>query len=122
MPTHFDSVNDYINSFDPTVSARLSEMRRLIKKLLPHAEERISYNIPGYFNDGALIVYFSGAKNHTGMYPGRTHSKAYNQLAAKYASGKSTARFPHNEPLPVDVITKFIKVRLQEVADQKKGY
>lgn len=113
--THFESVNAYINSFEGQTKERLSEMRNLVKDILPDSKERISYNIPAYFIDGKLIVYFAGYANHIGMYPGRTNSKAYNDLAEKYAHGKSTARFAHNEPLPKAIIKKFIKLRLAEV-------
>lgn len=111
---HFKTVDEYIKSFDGITKERLEEMRALVKKQLPGAEERISYDIPAYFVDKKLIVYFAGYKQHIGMYPGRSISEAYNKLAAKYASGKSTARFPHSEPLPTDIIKKFIKLRLEE--------
>ena len=113
--THFVSVDEYIASFDGQTKQRLVEMRKIISDQIPKAEERISYNIPSYFIDGKHLIYFAGYKNHIGMYPGRTNSKAYNELAAKYAHGKSTAQFPHTEPLPKDVIKKFIQVRLKEI-------
>jgi uncharacterized protein YdhG (YjbR/CyaY superfamily) len=114
--TRFKTVDEYIASFDGITKERLLEMRALIKKLLPSAEERISYNIPAYFVDKKLIIYFAGFKNHIGMYPGRTKSDAYNKLAAEYAHGKSTAQFPHTAALPVQIITDFVKVRLAETS------
>lgn len=110
----FASVDEYIASFDGITKDRLVAMRALVKAAIPNAEERISYNIPAYFVDGTLIIYFAGFKNHIGMYPGRTQSEAYNKLAAQYAHGKSTAQFPHSEELPKKVIQEFITVRLQE--------
>jgi uncharacterized protein YdhG (YjbR/CyaY superfamily) len=112
--TQFESVDAYIDSFDGQTKERLNEMRTHVKAILPDSVERISYNIPAYFVDNKLVIYFAGFSNHIGMYPGRTKSKAYNKLAAKYAHGKSTARFPHSEPLPKDIIEKFIEVRLTE--------
>ena len=112
---HFKTADEYIASFGEPVRQRLQEMRAIIQEGLPKAEERISYNIPAYFMDGHLIIYFAGYKNHVGMYPGRTNSNAYNQLAAQYAHGKSTARFLNSEPLPKDIIKKFIAVRLAEL-------
>lgn len=111
---HFDSVDEYIENFEGLSKERLIEMRNLVQRQLPGAEERISYNIPAYFIDKKLIVYFAGFRNHIGMYPGRTSSDAYNSLAKKYAHGKSAARFLHSEPLPKSIIEKFIQVRLRE--------
>lgn len=113
---HFKSVDEYIKSFDDLAKERLLEMRRIVREQLPIAEERLSYSMPAYFIDRKLIIYFAGFKNHISMYPGRTNSDAYNQLAAKYAYGKSTARFLNSEPLPKKVITEFIKVRLKEIS------
>lgn len=115
MPAHYTSIDDYMDSFDGKTRERLEEMRKLVRAELPDAEERISYNIPAYFVGGKLIIYFAGFKQHIGVYPGRTESEAYNKLAEQYASGASTARFPHSEPLPVDVIKNYIQVRLSEV-------
>lgn len=111
----FQSVDEYIQSFEGVSRERLEQMRRLMKHALPFADEVISYNIPAYKVGNQLIVYFAGYPNHLGMYPGRTNSAAYNALASQYAHGKSTARFVHTEPLPETVIATFIKTRLQEL-------
>lgn len=116
MKTTPASVDDYVAMFDGLPYDRLVAMRALVKSLLPTAVEKISYGIPAYFVDGALIIYFAGYKQHIGMYPGRTSSEAYNKLAEQYAHGKSTARFLHSEPLPKDVIKAFIKTRLKEAS------
>lgn len=112
---HFTSVDEYLNSFTGIARERLQEMRHVVRQQLPNAQERISYNIPAYFMHNTLVIYFAGYKNHIGMYPGRTNSAAYNTLAAKYAHGKSTAQFPHTEPLPTKLIGKFIYTRLKEL-------
>jgi len=113
--THFKSVDEYVESFDGRAKERLLEMRQIIRTQLPNATERISYNIPAYFINGKLIIYFAAYKNHIGMYPGRTNSSAYNTIAARYAYGKSTVRFLHIEQLPKKLIQQFIKTRLKEV-------
>jgi uncharacterized protein YdhG (YjbR/CyaY superfamily) len=113
--THFKSVDEYIESFNGLAKERLLEMRRIVREQLPTTTERLSYSMPAYFIDKKLIIYFAGFKNHIGMYPGRTNSDAYNQLAAKYAYGKSTARFLYSEALPKKIIAEFIQIRLKEV-------
>ncbi len=113
--SNFKTVDEYVASLDGVTKKRLIELRTFIRSLLPGAEERISYGIPAYFVDGKMICYISGYKHHAALYPGRTNSEAYNQLAAKYAHGKSTARFSNDEPLPKDIIERFIETRLKEV-------
>lgn len=116
MATEFQSVDDYIESFNGDIKARLIEIRYLVRALLPKAEERISYNMPAYFLENKLVVYFAGFKNHIGMYPGRTLSEEYNALAAPYAHGKSTTRFAVDQPVPKEIIQAFIATRLSELA------
>lgn len=111
----FASIDEYIESFSGQTKDRLMEMRQIVRELLPDAQERISYNMPSYLVDAKIIVYFAGFKDHIGMYPGKTQNDAYNDLAAQYASGKSTARFPNNEPLPKNIIAAYIQVRLAEL-------
>jgi uncharacterized protein YdhG (YjbR/CyaY superfamily) len=112
---HFSTVDEYLDSFNGVTKERLEEMRKIVKSQLPKAKERISYNIPAYFLNNKLIIYFAGFNDHISMYPGRTNSSAYNNLAKKYASGKSTARFLHTEKLPKQIIDEFIAVRLKEL-------
>lgn len=120
--THFTSVDEYIASFDGIAKERLNEIRSIVREALPDADEKISYNIPAYFLGGKMVIYYAGYAAHIGMYPGRTKSEAYNQLAEKYAHGKSTARFVHTEPLPRSVIKKFIQVRREEASSTDKKY
>lgn len=110
----FETVDQYMQSFEGQPKERLEEIRALVKTLLPGATEKISYNIPAYFVGGKLIIYFAGYEKHIGVYPGKTKSAAYNRLAEKYAHGKSTARFPHDQPLPKDIIKQFIAQRIKE--------
>jgi uncharacterized protein YdhG (YjbR/CyaY superfamily) len=111
----FKSVDEYINSFDNITAKRLEHVRSIIKNSLPEPEERISYNIPAYFVDKKMMVYFAGFKNHIGMYPMAQAIEANREVAAKYAHGKSTARFVHSEDLPEEVITQLLQTRLKQV-------
>lgn len=116
MATDFQSVDEYIDSFSGDTKARLIEIRYLVRALLPKADERISYNMPAYFIDNKLVVYIAGFKNHIGMYPGRTLSAEYNELAAAYAHGKSTTRFAVDQPVPKEIVQAFIAIRISELA------
>jgi len=116
--THFGSVDEYIASFEGITKERLLEIRALVRARLPNAEEKISYNMPAYFVNGKLVVYFAGFVKHVGMYPGRTASAVFNELSQKYAFGKSTVRFSNSEPLPIPVIKQFLATRLQEALER----
>lgn len=113
--TNHADVSAYIDSFSGVTKKRLQTIRQTILKVMPSATERISYNIPAYFLNGMMIVYFAGYDNHIGLYPAKATTAEYKKLVGKYSSGKATIRLPHNHPLPIDVIEKFVDLRISEV-------
>ena len=109
-----NEIDKYIGQFDGIVKERLLQVREIFLKVMPTAQERISYKIPAYFMDSKMIAYYAGFPNHIGLYPGRISSEKYKKLLSKYASGKATIKLPHDQPLPKDVVEKFLKLRIDE--------
>ena len=44
----------------------------------------------------------------------------FSQEMARYASGKATLKFPLDEPLPLELITKVVKAKLRQATATKK--
>ncbi len=106
------NVAGYIKPFPPEVRGRLEKIRQTIRDAAPGAEEMISYNMPGYRLNG-MLVYFAGYKNHIGFYPASPGARAL-EGTAKYAGGKGTLQFPHDQALPLALIKKIVKLRMKE--------
>ena len=104
----FTTVDEYIYSFDGTTRERLEDLRSMIKHALPDAQERISYNIPGYFAGKAHVVYFAGYTDFVSLYPIYERD---NPDVVPYLTGKASARFMNDQPLPRDLIIKTIKTK-----------
>ena len=109
------TVDEYISAFDGEVKVRLEHVRKLIKNEITGVEEVISYGMPAYKLNDKIVVYFSGYEKHVGIYPGKIQDYSFSKTLQKYASGKSTLKFPNDEPLPDDVIREFIRFRLKEL-------
>uniref|UniRef100_UPI001C10F33A iron chaperone n=1 Tax=Arcanobacterium phocae TaxID=131112 RepID=UPI001C10F33A len=62
------TVDEYIQSFPPSVQSVLRIVRAAVKQAAPQAEERISYRMPALFLNGA-VVYFGAFKSHLGLFP-----------------------------------------------------
>ena len=123
MPASKNDIDQYISAFPKEIQTRLQQVRKTIKAAAPGAEELISYAMPGYKLNGAL-VYFAGYKNHIGFYPVPSGIKAFEKELAPYKAAKGSAQFPHDEPIPFDLITKIVKFRVEEngkKAQSKKG-
>lgn len=109
----FKLVDEYIMYFPKETQSPLNEMRKTIKKAAPEADQKISYNMPAFFQNGVL-VYYAAYKNHIGFYPLPSGVKKFQKEISKYKSSKGAIQFPIDEPLPVKLITKIVRFRLEE--------
>ena len=123
--TNFQTVDEYISSFPKEVQVALEKVRQTIKEVAPEAQEKISYQIPTFTLAGNL-VYFGGFKNHIGLYRNSGALEAFKEELAPYVGAKSSLRFPLDKPLPIALIRKVVKYRVEEnlekVKKGKKGY
>lgn len=103
----------YIALFPPGVQEILEKIRSTIHSAAPTAQETISYQIPAFTLNGAL-VYFAAFKNHIGFYPPVRGDAAIEKAAAKYAGEKGNLRFPLDEPIPYRLITRIVKLRVKQ--------
>lgn len=112
-----ETVEGYIAVARPEVRPLLEAIRATIRKVIPKAEERISYKMPAFFLDGA-VVYYAAFKHHIGLYP-PVSDESLQPLLAKYAGPKGNLKFPLSEPIPHALIGKIVKARLREMAAHK---
>jgi uncharacterized protein YdhG (YjbR/CyaY superfamily) len=77
--------------------------------------ERISYRIPTFDLDGKYLLYMAAFKDHVSIYPATASMMAkYGEQLKPYRSGAGTLRFDLGERLPLGLITKLAKLRVQE--------
>jgi uncharacterized protein YdhG (YjbR/CyaY superfamily) len=119
------TIDDYIGTFSPQVQEILENIRRIIRKAAPEAEETISYQIPTFKLHGAL-VHFAAFKNHIGFYPPVRGDVALMKAVSPYAGEKGNLRFPLDQPIPYALINRITKLRVKQnlakaAAKSKKG-
>jgi uncharacterized protein YdhG (YjbR/CyaY superfamily) len=120
--TDFKSVDEYIAAQPDAVQAMLGLVRRAIRKAMPGADEVISYRIPTYKLDGRAVLYFAGWKQHYSLYPASIPLvAAFKDELASYKVDKGTIRFPLSQPVPVKLIERIAKFRVQEAAIRAKA-
>lgn len=106
------TIDEYIAGFPPEVQPILQQVRATIRAAAPQAEERISYQMPAFFQDGVL-AYFGGFKKHIGFYPPVEGDAALLRAAAPYAGEKGNLRFPLDQPIPHELIRRIVEARVQ---------
>jgi uncharacterized protein YdhG (YjbR/CyaY superfamily) len=109
------TIDEYIAEFPHEVQGRLQEMRALIRSLAPDATETISYAIPTFDLNGKHLVHFAAFKKHIGFYPTPNGLEAFREELKPYKSGKGSAQFPLDEPLPTDLIRRIVEYRVANV-------
>jgi uncharacterized protein YdhG (YjbR/CyaY superfamily) len=114
------NTDEYIAGFPENIQRMLNDLRAVIKKAAPDAEESISYRMPAYKLNGVL-VYFAAQTRHIGFYPTSSGVKAFMHELGSYKTSKGAIQFPIDKPLPLELITKIVQFRAKENSDLLKS-
>lgn len=107
------NIDEYIASCPPEVQAVLARIRSTIRSAAPDARETISYRIPAFTQNGAL-VYFAAFKTHIGFYPPVTGDARLEKAVSPFAGPKGNLKFPLAHPVPYDLIERIVRHRLKQ--------
>ena len=113
------TIEAYIAGFPEEVRARLEGARRVIASAAPGAVEAISYRMPTFKLNGKNLIHFAAFKNHIGLYPLPEALKAFARELEAYPSGKGSVQFPHDKPVPYDLIKKITEWRVREATERR---
>jgi uncharacterized protein YdhG (YjbR/CyaY superfamily) len=108
-----NEIDAYIAGFPKDVQEILEKIRKTIQEAAPDAEETINYQIPTFTLEGNL-VHFAGFKRHIGFYPTPTGIERFKNELAAYEGAKGSVKFPLDQPIPYDLISRIVAFRVQE--------
>jgi uncharacterized protein YdhG (YjbR/CyaY superfamily) len=108
-----NTVDEYIKLWPLETQKRLNKIRKVIKEIVPDAEERISYKMPMIYLNGVLI-YFAAFKNHIGFFPTASGVNAFKSEITEYKNSKGTIQFPHDKQIPFELIKRILLFRAKE--------
>jgi uncharacterized protein YdhG (YjbR/CyaY superfamily) len=103
---------EYARGFPRDVQQLLRKMRKTIRKAAPEAEETISYRIPA-LRLTRILVWYGAHAGHIGFYPGASAIAAFKEELSAYKSAKGSVQFPFHEPLPLDLVSRMVKFRVE---------
>lgn len=115
-----NNVDEYIAGAPNNVQAKLKEIRTIIRKAAPKAEEKISYGMPYYRYHGRL-GYFAYIKNHISLFAIPPIVDKHKKELKNYVTGKSTIQFPLDQPLPSSLIKKLIRAQVRILEEKIKS-
>ena len=112
------TIDEYLAALPEERRATMEGLRRTINAAAPGATETIAYDMPALRSpDGRFLVSYAAYKNHYSLFPASgSVVEALGAELAPYLAGKGTIRFAARDPIPTDLVTKVVNVRLEEVA------
>lgn len=115
-----ETVDAYIARCPPNVRSILERIRRIVRRAVPDAEERISYRMPTFTWNGVLL-HVAAFTNHIGLFPPVRGDARIERAAAPYAGPKGNLRFPLDEPIPYALIERIAKLRVKQNRAKSSG-
>ena len=108
-------IDDYFKKIDPEKRKELERIREIGKKVVPEAEDAISYGMPTLKYKGKSFLGFNVHSNHIGIYPyGGEEIEVFKDKITKLGYGFSSGaiRVPFNNPIPEDLLKEIILHRI----------
>lgn len=107
-------IDTYISLQNEEARVALEKLRYVIQSAAPDAEEAISYGMPAFRYHGVL-VYFAAFKKHYSLFPGNASLiEELKEELKGYTTSKGTIQFTFDKPLPVALVKKIVKMRVQQ--------
>ena len=106
-PSAMDKIDEYINKQPSPQKEILTKIRHVIRDLLPSTEEKMSYGVPAFKQDGKTIMY-AAFKHHVGIYPDPAAIQHFEKELSGYETAKGTIQFNLDKPIPYDLIKQIV--------------
>jgi uncharacterized protein YdhG (YjbR/CyaY superfamily) len=109
------TVDEYLATLPDDRRAAMEELRRAIRAAAQHAEEVITYKMPGFRTHGRFLVSYDAYKRHYSLFPASEAVIAgLGDEIAPYLAGRGTIRFPADRPIPMDLVRRVVEIRVIE--------
>ena len=110
-------VDAYLEATPQPHRKTLTALRQALRRLLPHAEEGMSYGMPCLKVDGKGVAGFAAFKAHCTYFPmsGSVVGTLKKELAA-YRISKGGVPFAADKGLPPALVKKLVQARLRELS------
>ena len=89
-----NEIDAYIANQTANVQVLLLSVLIAIKQVLPDAMEKISWQMPTFWQ-GRNLIHFAAQKNHLGIYPGAEAVKHFAPRLTEYKTSKGAIQFPY---------------------------
>ena len=115
-------VDRYLADLEEPKRRTLEQLRASILRVLPDAQECISYGMPAFRVRGKAVAGFAAFRNHLSYLPhsGSVLDRMGHALDG-YTTTKGSLHFAIDEPLPDELVEELIAVRLAQDLEDTSG-
>jgi uncharacterized protein YdhG (YjbR/CyaY superfamily) len=110
------NVDDYINAAPVFAREKLQEIRSILKKAAPNAEELLKWGHPCFMEKRILFSY-AAHKTHINFVPTGPAMAPFVEELSEFNTGKDSFQMPYDRPLPVKLIQKIAEYRIKDVRE-----
>ena len=116
------SIDHYLVDQTEEVRITLEKLRHTILTTAPGAVEVISYGMPAFKLNGYMLVGFAAFKKHCSLFPWNGHTvEEFAKELKNYTTSKGTIQFTLEKPLPVALVKKIVKARIQDIKTKSQS-
>lgn len=108
------NVDEYLDAVPDAMRPVLEELRRVIRKAAPKAEELISYRIPTYKYKGSLVHFAAFTDHCSFIVINRSIIEKFKMELQGFKTSGTTIHFTPGKPVPDDLVQKIVKIRIRE--------
>lgn len=114
-----ETIDAYISEQPEDVQIILRKVRETIRAAAPDAAEKISWQMPTFWQ-GENLIHFASFKKHLGIYPGDLSLAPFTERLEGYQHSKGAIQFPYHKPIDYDFIAEITRWRVEQ-AENKYG-
>jgi uncharacterized protein YdhG (YjbR/CyaY superfamily) len=109
-------VDDYLSGVPEPARGTLEALRLSILRVVPDAEQAISYGMPAFKVDGKVVAGFAAFKKHLSYLPhsGDVLADVADDVAG-YDATPGSLHFPPDQPLPDDLVRALVEAKLRRL-------
>jgi len=114
-----NAIDEYIAGQPAEVRPILAGIRETIRAAAPNATEKISWQMPTFWQ-GENLIHFAAFKKHIGIYPGDLSLAPFKERLDGYHRTKGAIQFPFDQPVDFELITDITCWRVACVEEKNK--
>ena len=108
-----NSIEEYIDAQPEDVRPLLQSIRETIHAAAPKAIEKISWQMPTFWQ-GENLIHFALFKKHIGLYPGGEATSEFKKRLEGYKTSKGAIQLPIGKPIDHELITDIVRWRVKQ--------